>query len=303
MVKVWLIGFSKEFEREVEDSDLICLSKIKNKLISLNELIFQYSLFCKGVTGLQASVYSQAVESHYSTDKDQIFTSQRFIEAEYILTSHAVTFVKFVELYPSLLGKALANLEHRTWAKNEINSIYDNSESYYSFLNELRHAAVHNVVKFTVSRGVKRMDQVKGVSHTFGYFLDLQSFLERGVRKNKKKFIAPKSKFLTNKRGCVDLVKAFTDCSNEIYLKLILPKEPALKEYFNLLELEVKEIFNKYSIPFDQQPTTTGFISIQSSGDQPIFDMMILFRTKQLILNLIKPPIATFISISPSNID
>lgn len=277
------------------------IKDLRGRLRSISDLCIQYSVFVSSLTHFQKLIFSHALDMH-ELNNQKLFTYPRgLVEAEYLITSQAVTFIKFIELYPSLLDKSLPNRNLQKLATATKNALYDSSTSYYCFICELRNALTHNKVNIIYSRGGSRKfgkDKV-GIS-TFGYFVHYNEFASKCCRQNKQALLKNTENHIKDRSGRVDIVRAFLETYAEVYNQLILPRLSELKAEFFSLEKEGIELISKV-LPDDVicAAIENDDLSLMS-GEEAIYDIWYVKRIRASVLDIQTPSTHPIISIAPS---
>lgn len=282
---------------QISDYQLHELESFQERLEAINSFVTQYSMFCRSLSDFKKLTYSRAVDyMQFSVDESR-FDSSVFLDAENAVMHTTASFMKFLDLLPSLLKKCFPNTQIDQEIKNIKSKMYDSEDAGYRFLCELRNAIVHRRVHISITRGKSGRAKNDFSVSLFGYFLNFDSFVSECVDKdNKRKLLMDKKHALVDSSGKVDLIKVLSDTALVVYKELINPVINELNESLR----STSDDFTHYVINNKQFGLKSYEDAYILFGDKPLYSSLIIGRTFRL-LDAAKAPVnATAIVICPS---
>lgn len=287
---------------EISKRDFDVLKSSRKRISEISNLANQYAVFKTNLNSFEREIISHAIDVKQGDFNEFLITNEIFARADHILISHLAAFMRFPELLPSHLAKIFSAQSEKKWAMDKRSALYDTPCTYYAFLCELRNAIIHSNVALVVNDGVKNMESSSIGLSTFGYFIDFERFLTESVDKSKKREILTSMKeVLCNKKGRVDLVKAFSKCSNSIFKELVEPKVPEIKAILKLNIDSIEQVLIENELPSMLKMASEDLQDyLVLSNDELEISKIVIKRTERALTELTAHKPIHLISIAPS---
>lgn len=285
----------------VDDQTLFAIKESCRNIKDIHAFFLQYSVFLASIKRFQKEMFYCALDSHHEDADNFLYTNKAHIEAEHLLTSQSVSFRKFVDFYPTLISRALAEDGIDEEEKRKLSMLYDNPNSYYCFLDALRNALTHSRVNIYVTRGASRLSLKNNIHLSkFGFFIKFDNFLKEQCKPNKRKILEKRRSLLTVNNGSVDVVRAFIETYAEIVNQVIQPRFDQLVEKFNQSKMAiVQTVIHASQDDSVKNAIEKGLLSI-NENDETLIDFIVVERILSAMSDTRFPTFHHTLTISPS---